>query len=77
MAEESILNLVMNKLKIVDHENIQKDHPSDIREQKYELLKKWYNEFGRQGAFQTLLENAKKGEVEKIIDLVTNSLNNS
>ncbi|XP_040178111.1 tumor necrosis factor receptor superfamily member 6 [Rana temporaria] len=72
MGQESVQKLVAIHLSRVDREDIKRNNPSNAREEKYQLLEKWYNAHGRQGAFKMLIENCTKLEAEKIIDLVPN-----
>ncbi|XP_077310305.1 tumor necrosis factor receptor superfamily member 6 isoform X2 [Lithobates pipiens] len=70
MGQESVRKLVEKQLTPVDLEDIKKNNPYNAREEKCELLKKWYNHHGRQGAFKMLIQNCTNLEAEKIIDLV-------
>ncbi|CAI9607677.1 unnamed protein product [Staurois parvus] len=70
MAQESVQKLVSKKLSPVDQEEIKINNSKNAREEKYELLKKWYSANGHRGAFKMLIENSTEGEAEKIIDLV-------
>lgn len=67
MGQESVQKLVTKHLTAVDREESKMNNPNNAREEKCELLKRWYNAHGRQGAFKMLIENCTKLEAEKII----------
>ncbi|KAM5140439.1 tumor necrosis factor receptor superfamily member 6 [Mantella aurantiaca] len=69
MEYDPVLQLVMKQITLADREVIKLNNPNNAREEKYELLKKWYIEYGRQGAFKILLQNCRKVEAEKILEL--------
>ncbi|XP_072280995.1 tumor necrosis factor receptor superfamily member 6 [Pyxicephalus adspersus] len=70
LGQKSVLKLVTKTLTAVEIEEIKTNYSNNAREEKYELLKKWYNVKGRQGALKCLIKNSTKWEAENIIEQI-------
>ncbi|XP_069609602.1 tumor necrosis factor receptor superfamily member 6 isoform X2 [Ranitomeya imitator] len=71
----TVVRNVVHKLGITETqiESIKLNYPNDHEEQKFRLLRTWYEKHGKKGAFQELIEKlleaSRKRTVEKLIDI--------